>query len=263
MSHCSLAEVQRQLQDFLLDKPSQAMSLTLETPAFSRSERLEVYHQAYRLRLIDALRNDFPALESYVGSEAFADLCEAYITVNPSRHTSLRWLGERMPAFLREHEKTRANIVLAELAEFEWSQIMAFDAADEAPITVGALASLPPEQWASLTLIFHASLQAFAFYSNVPSLWHALIKEHKLINVEVDNETSDWLVWREHMQVVYRRLERAETEALQLFLKRHDFAAVCEVLCQSIEPEHVPLRAARYLQGWILAGLVTAIDVTT
>lgn len=262
MSHCSLAEVQRQLQDFLLDKPSQALSLTLETPGFSRSERLDVYHQAYRLRLVEALRNDFPALECYVGAEAFAELCEAYIAVNPSRHASLRWLGERMPAFLREHEKTQANIVLAELAEFEWSQVMAFDATDEAPITVGVLASLPPEQWMALTLVFHKSLQTYACYSNAPSLWYALITEQTPIGVEINSEMSDWLVWREQLQVVYRRLERPEAEALQLFLSHRDFATVCEALCQWIEPEQVPLHAARYLQGWILAGLVTAIDLT-
>ena len=85
---------------------------------------------------------------------------------------------------------------------------MAFDAADEAPITVGALASLPRAVGVVNADISRITT-AFCFLPNVPSLWHALIKEHKLINVEVDNETSDWLVWREHnMPVVYRRLER-------------------------------------------------------
>jgi hypothetical protein len=64
MSHKTLAELQLALQDFLLGKQVDASELTLETPSFSKRERLQIYHEAYRLRLIDALRNDYLALEA-------------------------------------------------------------------------------------------------------------------------------------------------------------------------------------------------------
>ena len=126
----SLAELQTALQDFLLDKTQNASDLTLETPAFSREERLQIYHEAYRLRLIDALRNDYPALEAYIGEENFVLVATEFIATNPSHHPSLRWFGKKLPQFLREHSEWKLHIQVAELAEFEWAQMMAFDAAD-------------------------------------------------------------------------------------------------------------------------------------
>ncbi|MDF5996175.1 DNA-binding domain-containing protein [Pseudomonas aeruginosa] len=41
------------------------------------------------------LREDFPALQQWLGEESFEQLALAYIAAWPPRHFSIRWLGEK------------------------------------------------------------------------------------------------------------------------------------------------------------------------
>lgn len=255
----SLAELQTTLQDFLLDKTPSASDLTLETPRFSRQERLQIYHEAYRLRLIDALRNDYPALESYIGENDFVAIAEEFITTNPSHHPSLRWFGEKLSAFLSTHSFWQTHIHVVELAEFEWAQTMAFDAADISIATLDDVRTLQPEQWMTMQLEFHPSLQRLSCYSNAPILWNSLIKDETAIAVEISGEAQEWLVWREDLQVVYRTLDKSESWALDNFLQQQNFSDVCSGLCEWFAEEQVPMQAAQYLQQWIRGGLIVRI----
>ena len=255
----TLAELQAELQDFLLDKKIQADDLTLETPAFPRQDRLAIYHNAYRLRLIDTLGNDYPALKYYLGDEEFEKLTTQFIQAYPSHHPSLRWLGEKFPDFLREHSTLVDKNHLVELAEFEWAQITTFDAADTPPITINDIRSLPPESWMTLQLEFHPSLQLLNFFSNAPEKWSIAVKNEIAIETKTNAEIQAWLIWREDLQVVYRPLEKPEVWALNAFLNSRNFSDVCEGLCEWFDEEKVPLQTAQYLQQWIQGGLIVKI----
>jgi hypothetical protein len=255
----SLADLQTMLQDFLLDKTQTADDLTLETPAFSRHERLQIYHLAYRLRLIDALRSDYPALEFYLGEADFVALANEFVATHPSHHPSLRWFGEKIPTFLRAHSYWQTHIHILELAEFEWAQTMAFDAADISVATLDDVRALHAEQWMTMQIEFHPSLQRLGCYSNAPTLWNSLIKDETAIAVDTSGEAQEWLVWREDLQVVYRPLDNSESWALDNFVQQKNFSEICGGLCEWFVEEQVPMQAAQYLQHWIRGGLVAKI----
>ena len=256
----SLADIQLALQNYLLGKQRDLDSLTLETPQFSREERLFIYHNAYRLRLIDALRNDYPALEMYLGEDDFVQLCGEFIAAHPSQHPSLRWLGEKFPDFLRGHEHYGTQVSVIELAEFEWAQTMVFDAADESAMDMDSLRNLQPEQWMSLELQFQDSVRLLFFETNAPAIWSSLVKENEVLLAEERKQA--WLVSREDLQVVYRPVEEPEASAINDFLLGKNFADVCGGLCEWFEEEHVPLQAAQYLQRWIHSKLILSIKLS-
>lgn len=260
MSQKTLAELQIALQDFLLAKSNNADDLTLATANFSTHARLQIYYDAYRLRLIDTLRNDYPALESYLGANEFIALSTEFIAEHPSQHPSLRWLGEKLPTFLGNHAHWQKYSEVVELAEFEWRQLMAFDAADSALVSLDELRTLPPAQWLTLKLELHASLQLINCYSNAPTLWNALTKDKTTIAIEHTQTAQAWLIWRENLQVVYRPLTAPEAWALKTFLAQYNFSAVCNGLCEWFTAEQVPIKAAQYLQHWISGGLVIKIN---
>ena len=195
-----------------------------------------------------------------MGEDEFITLTTEFIAEYPSHHPSLRWLGAKLPEFLRNHEHWKEPIEVIELAEFEWQQVMAFDAADTSLAHIEELRTLPPEQWMTLKLELHPSLQLMDCYSNAPKLWNSLTslldKDKTAIAVELTQETQAWLMWRENLQVVYRPIDTAEAWALKAFLTAKNFADVCEGLCEWIAPEQVPMHAAQYLQHWIRGGLV-------
>ncbi len=59
-------------------------------------ERLEIYSRSYWFRLLDSLRDDFPALAAVLGPPAFERLARAYLADCPSQSFTLRDLGSRM-----------------------------------------------------------------------------------------------------------------------------------------------------------------------
>ena len=111
----------------------------------SAQERLGIYANAYRLRLLEALDTDFPGLHTLVGDEEFDRLGRAYIDAHPSQHFSLRWYGHQVAAFLRATPPYADHPVLAEMAQFEWAMSLAFDADDSPLVTVEDMLALPPE----------------------------------------------------------------------------------------------------------------------
>ena len=256
----TLAELQTALQDFLLDKNPDVDDLTLETSGFSRQERLAIYYNAYRLRLIDTLGNDYPALKFLIGDESFETLANEFIEAHPSHHHSLRWLGEKLSSFLRNHDQWQEKIHAAELVDFEWAQITAFDAADTPVITLDTIRNLAPESWMTLKLKFHPSLQVLNFLSNAPEQWANIINNENTVATTINPEIQTWLIWREDLQVTYRQLDKPEAWALNTFLTSSNFADVCEGLCEWFDEEHVPLQTAQYLQQWILGGLISDIS---
>jgi hypothetical protein len=273
MFSLSLAELQTKLQDYLLASTHSLDDITLETPTFTRQQRLAIYHDAYRLRLIDTLHNDFPALAVIIGEENFIQCCGEYIAQQPSTHTSLRWYGEKLPAFLRTHPHWQKRVSICELAAFEWAQIMAFDAEDTTPASLNDLRALHPSQWLRLQIKFQPSLYVIHCQSNAPELWSTLIKENALIkesdliikNAEekiMSNTASPWLIWRKDLQVIYLPLSAPEYWSLQAFMAGNSFAKVCEGLSEWYSEEQIPLRAAQYLQQWLNNGLVHRLHVS-
>ncbi len=259
MTGSTLADLQTNLQHYLLDQQNDAYSLTLETAAFTRQQRLDIYYDAYRLRLIDALRNDFPAVEATLGAIEFIQVMDEYIALNPSRHPSLRWLGEKLPTFLRNHASSPQRPVVCELAAFEWAQIMAFDAEDYSPATLDDLRSLENTQWLTLQLVFQASLQLEHYFTNAPEIWSALVKDAAAIEEQKSAEAQTWAIWRSELQVVFRPMDKPEAWCMQLFMQNKNFSNICEGLCEWFPADQVPMKAAQYLQQWLQAGLIKHI----
>src|SRR5476649_2318429 len=99
--------------------------------------RLAIYYNAYRIRLREALSESYDKTWSYVGDEMFAELADSYIAAHPSRHANLRWFGGGFSAHLALALADHPYI--AELAAFEWTLGLAFDAADAAPLDIADL----------------------------------------------------------------------------------------------------------------------------
>src|SRR5271165_5096559 len=99
--------------------------------------RIQVYADAYFLRLRDVLIEDFPTVAKILGAEKFEGLAQDYLRAFPSEHPSVRHLGRA----LAEYVGSRSDLpyYLADLAQLEWAMIDAFDAPDAQPLTADSL----------------------------------------------------------------------------------------------------------------------------
>lgn len=255
----SLVTLQRGFQSYVLGGAASFSAEICPPPKSTALARLSIYAEGYQLRLRDALATDFPALHTLAGDALFEQLGRAYLAAHPSQHFSIRYFGERLSAFLACNTPYCESPALSEMAALEWALGLAFDAADSPSLEVATLGALPPEAWPSLRLRFHPSVQRRDFYWSVPALWSAIDANSEPRAPAKLADPVAWLIWRQNLQNYFRSMSPVEARALDLMREGSDFASVCEVLCEHIEMEQVGLSAARFLKGWVAAGLISEI----
>jgi hypothetical protein len=251
-----LNDWQLALEAYLLNPenlPPPALLGSLQGGATLTAEQgLAIYHNAYRARLQETLRGDFPALLALLGDEVFERLAADYLLANPSAHFSLRWLGARFPAFIEATEQLAA---WAELAQLEWAFTLAFDAPPGAPLTLEQMASLPPAEWPELRVTCVPSVQRVTLASNSLALWRAVKDEEALPVSEVLDVPQLCLVWRHGLQGQFRTLAADEAQAL-VGMTEHGwtFAELCVSLAHL--DEQAAAQAAGWLKQWLSEGLL-------
>lgn len=256
---CTLTELQRAFQSAILEKQGEPPPFIANASKASAAERFGVYAEAYRLRLIEALAADYPALKEWLGDEAFDRLGRTYSDACLSVHFSIRWFGSRLPRFLAESASYDSQPHLQELAAFEWALSEAFDAADGSAATQEQMAALDPALWPMLVLRFHPSLRCIDLSYNTPSRWQALNRKEPPPDLETHSERQPWVVWRRDLKIFFRSMPKPEAWALNAFRQQRCFAGVCEGLCEWLDEAQVAASVAGYLQTWLREGWIVGI----
>src|SRR5690606_30260972 len=245
----SLRDIQRTLQNYLLDRGGDMAGLIVQTPSAPRAVRLGIYANAYRARIVEAVAVDYPCLRKYLGQQQFTALVHAYLTAHPSRHFSIRWLGDGLCDFMQATAPYREHRDVCDLTLFERALSRAFDAEDIKPLDATSLANLSPQQWAGLKLTFAPSLQVLQLHTNAPQLWKALQAEAQPDPVPV--QAQAWLVWRQGLRLMFRPAQILEVLALNLFRQGETFTEVCVRLAEHLPEQQVAPHAVGLLQQWL------------
>lgn len=256
----SLAELQRRFQAYLLNPSANPPAAFRDDGRASGAQRAEVYAEAYRLRLIEALAADYPALRALLGEDDFAALGRVYAEAHPSRYLSIRWFGRDLRQFLREDSEYRERPELGELAAFEWALSEAFDAAEAPIVSPEALAALPAACWPDLRLRFHPALRRIECHFNIPEVWRALNQKASPPPFEALDSPQAWIVWRSDLKLFFRRLNSPEAHAFDALYQGRRFAEVCEGLCDRLPAENVAATAAGFLACWLTEGWIAAVE---
>ena len=211
------------------------------------AHRLRIYADAWRLRLVDILGNDFPATRAALGDGEFAEFAERYLHAHPSTQPSVRHVGSAFADWLEAQADAPPG--LHELPRFEWLQAAAFDAADAGMLGIDAVAALPAGAWPTLRLRLRPCVRLLdtthlAVVADAPAIADA-------------GSTMSWLSWRDaDGDVHWRQLEHDEAEALHGIARGADFGELCERL--STQHDDGSRRAASLLKRWLADGLLAA-----
>jgi hypothetical protein len=87
----ALRDLQRDLQRHLLGEDNAVSAAIVDAPPLPALQRLAIYKNAYRVRLIDALHETYPVLHGLLGDELWVALGEAFVAAHPSPYRSIRW----------------------------------------------------------------------------------------------------------------------------------------------------------------------------
>lgn len=141
-------------------------ALLTSSPTLTATDRLGVYHYAYRARLIDALADDYPTLRYARGPPAFEALAARVIDRFPSKTPNLNAYGRVMLEYLDgPHGRLPRRAFLRELAALEWALVEVIHAPTPARLNPDALRAIPPERWPHLRFTGSPSLRL------LPATW--------------------------------------------------------------------------------------------
>ena len=218
------------------------------------AQRLEVYADAYYLRLRDVLAEDFPRVAQLLGHEDFARLVRGYLKAFPSTEPSVRHLGRAVAEFIRAQDDLPPW--LAGLAALEWARVNAFDAPDDgAPLTTAKLAELDPAVWPHRQLVPVRSLETLTASWPVHRLWAA---EGNPEAVEAD--ATSIRVWRgKDFHVFHAPMDARESAAMSRLLAGASFAEICQVF-EDLEEQQAAQEAGALLLRWLEDGIIARVE---
>jgi hypothetical protein len=256
-----LAQLQDQFQKFIVSGQVGINELIVSTGAVSVDTRLAIYRDAYKLRLIESLTTSFPAVQAYMGTEAFQQVCSSFIDVHPSSYRSIRWYGDVLADFFNTYYDQQYSYI-AELAEFEWKITLAFDAADDPVLQSADMSGVPPQSWAEMQFILHSSVQRLEYFWNTIPLWQALTNDQDLPDLTHNSIATSWILWRSpDYMIQFYSLSAEEAWALDALIQGLSFGQLCEGLCQWVAAEEVGMTAASYLKNWLQNGMISQLII--
>jgi hypothetical protein len=223
----------------------------------SRGVLFAVYRNAYVLRLIEVLTEDYRQVHAYLGDARFAKLARAYIAAHPSDRRSARDFGRHMPRFLSHTDTYAKHPELAEIAGLEKALADAFDGPDAEPLSLERLAALAPQDWPRLVFEPHPTAIRLIFTTNSIELWSALHEEARPPKPRRLEEREAVIVWRQDFVARFRALPPEEAMMWDEATKGMAFSVLCEMVATFAGTDGAELRAASYLKGWVDTGMLT------
>jgi hypothetical protein len=255
-----LRELQRAFQARLLGGAS---GIEAELSGAERADflaRVDVYAGGYYARLVEALATTYPGLKSALGESDFERVMRDFIAAEPSRYYSVRDYGERVADHLARTDPSIRAPVLAQLARWEWMLADVFDAADDSPADVRALAAIPHEGWSQVRFGLRACVRRFVSDTNAVDWWRAARGQGEAPHEFKAEPPVDWLIWRRGVSTLFRSLEPDEAGAVDAARAGAPFAVLCERIADRIGAVDAPLRAASLLRGWFAEELIATVE---
>lgn len=253
----SLSDLQGSFHDHLLNRPSMIAEEVVDGGRISVEHRLSIYHNAYRVRLLENLQDAYEKTWAYLGDETFETAARAYIEATPPNHRNLRWHGATFPDWLSSQFPDDGDI--AELAVVDWQLRQAFDAPDATPIKADALSGLAAAEWETLGFRFTPTLHLSPLRYNSVSIWHALDQDKTPPVSEKLSESGWLLVWRKGWQPHFRTINAIENAALLQLLQGTPFAEVCDALINEFSQTEAAIVAADSLRNWLNDELIVGL----
>ncbi len=170
-AYTPLAQLQTTMQQAILTGNVDDCAWIRPKEHLAAAAQLNVYVQAYKMRLHEAVVGDYTALQHYLGADKFAQVLDNFMANVPSLHFNIGRHAAQLPAFLASH----ADAFAVELAQFENALVQLADAAETTPLTPQHLAGITPDVFMQMVLHPRAALQLFAFMYPVNAYFAAVI----------------------------------------------------------------------------------------
>ena len=234
-------------------------------------ERLYVYSNAYKSRLLEVMIGEFPALVHAVGEEVFIDLANGYLEEHPPHSYTLSELSREFPDYLartrppRETENETPDWAdfLIDLARLERIYAEVFDGPGierQRLLQADDVSTLSPEQWLNSTLIPAPCLRLARFHFPVHEYVSAVRHQQE---PPLPTVASTHLVITRRDYVVRRvAVDESEFATLSALIEGEtiDSALQRAAVHHIGSSDELAANLHRWFQTWTSAGYFVAVE---
>jgi hypothetical protein len=218
------------------------------------AQRLDIYADMYRTRLLDVLREDFPRVAALLGADDFRALAHRYLPRHRSTHPSVRYVGRWFTDFIASDPVLPP--FLADLARLEWARVEVFDAPDAEPLRRSDLDSLSPSEWPTLRLRPIRACLVIECAWPAQEIW-AAAEDQPPSRTSADRpEPTTIRVWREGWSVSHAAMGDLERRLFPLLERGEPFARLCAAAERGLESEAAAREVGSLLIRWLEDGLL-------
>jgi hypothetical protein len=231
-------------------------AIVLGDDRLSAEARVDIYANMYFYRILDALKEDFPATLALLGADNFHNLVTGYILEYPPTEPSISNCGRFLADYLRNHPMREQASFVADLAKLERTIVEVFQAPDAVAMNPDSLRAVAPQDWPALKLRLHPSAQILALEWRVSELLRA-VEDHREWKA-AEKGAVKVLVWRNNARVFHRDLDSGEADALEAVSRGAPFAEICEVVAGSAEVQDPAAAMNQMLTRWLYDRLLAS-----
>ncbi len=174
------------------------------------AERLGVYRGNCREGFFSALAAGYPVLQRLTGNDYFRRLVREYQREFPSPSGNLFHAGARLPAYLERRFANSQYEYFGDVARLEWACQEVLAAPDHAPLDVGRLATVSPDQYPRLRFELDRASRLVSSGYPIVRIWEAHQDGREPGPIDLGAGGEQAIVQRRARGVSVYRLPRAE-----------------------------------------------------
>jgi hypothetical protein len=219
----------------------------------SAVERLDIYANMYFYRLLDAIKEDFPATIAALGDVNFHNLITRYVLDYPPNHPSITEASRYLAEFAARSPLLDKFPYLYDLIRLERARVEVFLAPECEPLDRALLREIPVDAWGSLQVAAHPASQLLDCEWRVDEVLSAVERAQPV--AAPTRQEAPILVWRTNCAVSYRALGGVERTALEVIRRGERFEIVCEAIAAKCEAG-APALISNMLSRWLADGVL-------
>lgn len=220
----------------------------------SAIERLDIYANMYFYRLLDCMKEDYPATLAVVGADNFHNLITGYLLAHPPSHPSLLYAGRHLADYLSAHPLCEKWPFIADLARLERALIEVFHGPDAPALEPNQIRAVAATDWPALELRTHPALQLLMLEWNVAEVLRAVEEANDWCAPK--HETAAILIWRTGNRCYYRDLEGTELAGIRALANGVNLAALCERIAAAAGAADPTALIFELLERWLNDGIL-------
>lgn len=222
-------------------------------------ERMSVYADGYKTRIMEGIGDVFPAVRHLTGERLFYELSRDYVTKFPSREYNLSRVGCLFPEFLSGTETAGNLPFLADLARLEWQVSLAFHALQTEPVKPQELAGISPEKWGHLQFVFQEGFGLLESAYPVFDLWQARKTPISEVSIRVEGNPQQVIIFRSGLEVQCLQTDACQVRLLNELRRGTCLEEALEIFSDT--PDFEPALLTRWFGHWMQLGIITALHL--